>query len=178
MIIFDLETTGLTKHKALPIEMQPYIVEFAAVKLDDHTFKTIDELEFMCKPNKPIEPRASKLTGITNKMVEDKPPFIDFLPKVIDFFEGEKKLVAHNIAFDFTVLKYELMRLNALDSFPMPFEKICTMQKTRYLKGKHLNLGLLYHLLCNKKIEGAHRAINDVYALTECVQVLHQKNKI
>lgn len=178
MIIFDLETTGLLKRSSMPIEMQPRITEFAAAKLDDNTLRLVDELTFLCNPGMPIEPKVIKLTGITNGMVQDKPTFAEQLDKVSDFFEGEKTLIAHNVSFDFNVLRYELLRIDKLDSFPMPPEKICTIKKSMYLQGKKLNLGLLYKTLCGKEIEGAHRAINDVYALTECVKVLKKDNKL
>jgi DNA polymerase III epsilon subunit-like protein len=178
MIIFDLETTGLLKRSAMPIDMQPRITEFAAAKLDDNTMRLVDELTFLCNPGIAIDPKVTKITGITNTMVQDKPTFKECLDKVYDFFEGEDTLIAHNIAFDYNVLRYELLRLGKLEEFPMPINKICTIKKSMYLQGKKLNLGLLYKTLCGKEIQGAHRAINDVYALTECVKVLRKNNKL
>ena len=178
MIIFDLETTGFLKRGPMPIELQPKITEFAAAKLDDNTMRLVDELTFLCNPGVDIKPKVTKITGITNSMVQDKPTFAEQLEKVSAFFEGENTLIAHNIAFDYNVLRYELIRLGKLDKFPMPANKICTIKKSMYLQGKMLNLGLLYKTLCGKEIQGAHRAINDVYALTECVKVLRKNNKI
>lgn len=178
MIIFDLETTGYLKRGACPIELQPRITEFAAAKLDDVTMKTVDELHFLCNPEITIPQKVTKITGITNGMVQDKPVFKDHYAKVAAFFKGEKTLIAHNIAFDYNVLRYELLRLGEFDNFPMPIDQICTMKKTKYMQGKYLNLGLLYKTLCGKEMKGAHRAINDVYALTECVKTLHRQNKL
>ena len=178
MIIFDTETTGLLKPKIAPLDMQPKIIEFAAVKIKDKSFNIEDQIEFLVNPGEKLDPKITKLTGITDDDLKGKLYFKDHYAKIKRFFKDEKVIIAHNVMFDINVLKYELERIGKLDDFPMPERRLCTVNKSMYLRGKRLKLGHLYSILTGKQIEGAHRAINDVYALTKCVQVMHQNNRI
>ena len=56
MIIFDLETTGLPKAEGSDLEMQPKIIEFGGIKVDDD-FNKIDSFEFFCNPGHPLDPK-------------------------------------------------------------------------------------------------------------------------
>ena len=40
MIFFDLETTGLPKAEGSDLDMQPKIIEFGAIKLDERLART------------------------------------------------------------------------------------------------------------------------------------------
>ena len=41
MIVFDLETTGLPKAEGSDLDIQPKIIEFGAIKIDDDEFKEV-----------------------------------------------------------------------------------------------------------------------------------------
>ena len=100
-IAFDLETTGIQweSHE---------IVEIGALKFKgrqlDSRFCTL-----ICPP-KAIDKQASKITGITNEMVQNKPKLIAVLPNLIHFC-GHYPLIAHNASFDLRFLKRALDRL-------------------------------------------------------------------
>ena len=66
MIAFDTETTGLPIKGELssPLKMQPHIIEFAAIKLDDETLEETDRLHFFCKPPISIPAVITKITSI------------------------------------------------------------------------------------------------------------------
>jgi len=177
MILFDTETTGLTAPEAAPIEQQPYLVEFAAIKLDVK-LKEIARLEFLCKPPTPIPEEASKISGITNAAVAKMPPFNKYYPELWQFFLGEQTVVGHNINFDIAVLKYELMRIGKVTAFPWPPEQVCTVEKTLPMKGHRLNLPELYRMLTGKEHKDAHRAMADVVALHQVVVALRKKKLI
>ena len=68
MIVFDLETTGLPKAEGSDLNIQPKIIEFGAIKVDDD-FKEVDRLEFMCNPGHDLDPKITKITGITDEML-------------------------------------------------------------------------------------------------------------
>src|SRR5579862_397036 len=150
MIIFDTETTNLTAPEAAPIDQQPHIVEFAGIKLDDKTLKEISRFEFLCNPRVPIPPDAVKITGITDAMVFKKPPFTAFFNPLVEFFFGERYAVAHNCAFDITVMRHELERLGRITAFPWPVVQICTVELTVNIKGHRLGLGDLHEILTGK----------------------------
>ena len=63
MIFFDLETTGLPKAEGSDLDMQPKIIEFGAIKLDEDLVES-DRIEFLCNPGYPLEPIITKITGI------------------------------------------------------------------------------------------------------------------
>lgn len=178
MIIFDLETTSLTSPDAAPLDFQPHIMELAAIKVDPKTLRVLSKLEFLCKPPISIPPESIKITGITNEMVKDRPPFVAFYAQVVDFFLGERTVVAHNIMFDISCLRYEIRRLGKSTAFPYPPDQICTVERTLYIKGHRLTLGALHLELTGKehgKATGAHRGMNDVEALHRCVIELRKK---
>ncbi len=174
MIVLDTETTNLTVPDAAPLEQQPSIVEFAAIKLDDKTLKQVARMEFMCKPHTIIPPDSIAITGITNDMVKDKPPFAAYYMQLVDFFLGERVIVAHNLAFDLSCIKYELIRIGKLTAFPWPPQQICTVEKTVHILGHRMNLGALHLHLTKKEHTDAHRAMADVEALVRCVGALRK----
>ena len=77
------------------------------------------------KPPVPISIKSMSITHITNKMVDDKPPFVgsafkkDLEEKLVDH-----TLVAHNAKFDMAML--------AADGVSVP-RHICTLRVARYL---------------------------------------------
>ncbi len=173
MIVFDTETTGLLSSSFVPSAMQPKIIEFAAIKLNDK-FEEVSRLEFLCNPGEKLTKKITDLTGITDKDLGDKPNFYFYYPQLVDFFNDEKTMVAHNLIFDYRMLKLELTRIGKQDGFPMPERKICTMHLTKPLLAKWLKLSHLYEHLTKKTLVNAHRAMNDVEALTDCVRILNE----
>ncbi len=173
MIVFDIEATDLIK-KLRPIDEQPHIVEFAAVKLHDKSLKRIDEIEFMVDPKVPLPDKFTKITGIDKNMVKGKKTFAYHFNDVTDFFLGERVLCAHNISYDTGVLGAEVQRLGMLKNFPWPPEHVCTMRRTDHFTGKWLKLTELYKWLFEKNPIQSHRAMSDVEMLVKCVKHLRK----
>ena len=84
--VFDTETTGLDPG----VE---YLTEIGAVLVRNG--EVVAEFDTFVKPGKPITPKITELTGITNEMVEDAPSEAEALQKFLDF-AGGRILVAHN----------------------------------------------------------------------------------
>ena len=166
MIFFDLETTGLPKAEGSDLDMQPKIIEFGAIKLDEGLVES-DRIEFLCNPGYPLEPIITKITGIKDEDLKDEKPFIANYQRVCEFFLGEKTVVAHNLPFDRKILKFELERLDKLTKFPWPYEHICTVEIGEGVWGKKRKLGDIYAEISGKKIEGAHRSTADIEAMIE-----------
>ena len=93
-ISFDLETTGF-------IAGVDRITEIGAVKFTngqpDGVYSTL------VNPEIPIPPGSTKVTGITDKMVADKPKIEQLLESFAEFCE-DHVIVAHNAPFDFQFL--------------------------------------------------------------------------
>ena len=85
MIVFDLETTGLPKAEGSDLDIQPRIIEFGAIKVDDD-FNEVGRLQFLCSPGFALDPYIIKLTKITDDMLEDKKPFLGYYKELCDFF--------------------------------------------------------------------------------------------
>ncbi len=84
--VFDTETTGLDPGVEYLTEIGAVLVRNGAV---------VAEFDTYVKPGKPITPKITYLTGITNEMGEDAPSESEALQKFLDF-AGGRILVAHN----------------------------------------------------------------------------------
>ncbi len=93
-IVIDTETTGLSN-------VQNEIIELAAIKFVD--WEPIQKFETFIKPKKSIPSNISKLTGITNEMVENSPEFYEIIPSFIEFI-GSSPIIGHNLEFDINFL--------------------------------------------------------------------------
>jgi DNA polymerase III epsilon subunit-like protein len=178
MILFDTETTGLVQPIAVPLDKQPHIIEFCAIRLNDKTLKEEMSMEVLMDPGVPISEEITKITGIKTDDIKGKPPFIACLPDIINFMFGQSLLVAHNCDFDAKLLQFELMRVGKEFHFPWPPRRLCTVEASFGIKNRRLKLGELYELATGRELKGAHRAINDVRAMAECVRWLKAKGRI
>ena len=96
--VIDIETTGRSIYKC-------EIIELSAVRVREN--KIVDEYTTLVCPAKEIPADISKLTGITNEMIEEKPAIDEVLNEYIDFL-GDDILLGHNInSFDLNIL-YDL----------------------------------------------------------------------
>lgn len=175
MIVFDTETTGLPLKGNASLDKQPQIIEYAGIKLDDLTLEEVDRMEFICKPTVKITAEITNITGLTNEDLADKQPFVAYLPALQQFYLGEKLMAAHNVAFDRSLMIYELQRLGMITRFPWPPEHICTVEKTYHIKGHRMKLMDLHIHCCGEGFESAHRAMADVEALVRCIRHLRSQ---
>jgi len=177
-VLFDNETTGLLRPSPAPITEQPYIIEFYGVAIDDKTFKVIEEYECLIKPPVPVSDEITRITKISQDMVEDEDFFISHYEGIANLFLGAERMVAHNLSFDRSMLANELIRIDKLINFPWPIQHVCTVERSLDLEGYRLNLAKLYKKATGKDHEGAHRAKADVEALVECYKWLKKKKMV
>lgn len=79
----------------------------------------------------------SRLTGITNQMVEQAPSF-DVIAQEVDDFTRNRILVAHNAHFDYTFLKQAFQR----SGYSFQRKTLCTLRLSRkILPGLNLCTG-------------------------------------
>lgn len=180
IIAFDNETTGLVLPKTVPLKGQPHIIEFAAVKLDFNTLEEVDRMEFLCRPPElsAITDEIINITKITPDMVKDLPPFVSHFPKLQSFFFGVKRMVAHNVGFDRSMLSFELQRIQKIQEFPWPPIHLCTVERSYDIKGRRMKMGELHEELTGETFEGAHRAMPDVEALVRVIRKLREQARI
>ena len=116
-IILDTETTGLE------VLQGHRIIEIGAVLLNDRK-KTEEHFHTYLNPSRLIDEEASKVHGIMNEDLEDKPDFSEIAEEFLEFVDGAT-LVIHNAAFDIGFLNNELKL--ASSKHPM-LEDICSIE--------------------------------------------------
>lgn len=116
-IILDTETTGLE------VQQGHRIIEIGAVLLNDRK-KSEEHFHTYLNPSRLIDEEASKVHGIINEDLIDKPYFEDIAEEFLEFIDGST-LVIHNAAFDVGFLNNELKI--ASSKYPM-LEEICEIE--------------------------------------------------
>ena len=116
-IILDTETTGLE------VQQGHRIIEIGAVLLNDRK-KSEEHFHTYLNPSRLIDEEASKVHGIMNEDLMDKPYFDDVAEEFLEFVDGST-LVIHNAAFDVGFLNNELKL--ASSKYPM-LEDICEIE--------------------------------------------------
>ena len=164
MIVFDIETTGLSNRNCK-------IIEIGAVKIKDG--KVLDTLDFFVDPEEPIPPEITELTSITDDMVKGQIKEREAIEKFLDF-AGDRLLIAHNANFDVGFIRI------AADRHGIPFENtyLDTVGLSRYVNpelkkhkldiiAEHYQLHDFHH----------HRASDDAEMLAEIFFVMMERLK-
>lgn len=101
-IVLDTETTGLEPGEG------HRIIEIGCVELVDRR-PTGNSFHQYLQPDRPIDPGAAQVHGITDELLRDKPRFADIVEDFIDYVRGAE-LIIHNAPFDVGFLDHELRR--------------------------------------------------------------------
>lgn len=162
VLLFDTETTGLIDNHSLKLDRQAEVIEFYGCLTDLATGEIEKEFSQLIKPRNPASEEITKITGITNEMLEGQPPFSKVAPSIKAFLESAPFIIAHNLSFDKEILDIEFERLQKTIAWP---RGLCTVEQTLHLRGYRLSLQALYEYLFNEPFKDAHRAGADVKAL-------------
>ncbi len=161
--VVDIETTGQSNK----------ITEIAVYVYDDEKRQIIEEYASLVNPECAIPPFITKLTGIDNDMVASAPRFFEIAKDVHRITEN-RVFVAHNVAFDYNVIRGEFKDLGA----DYRRKKICTVRLSRKIFPglKSYSLGKLCVSL-DIPIHDRHRATGDAKATTILLEMLLNSNK-
>ena len=164
MIVFDIETTGLSNRNCK-------IIEIGAVKIKSG--EVLETLDFFVDPEEPIPPEITELTSITDDMVKGQIKEKEAIEKFLEF-AGDRLLIAHNANFDVGFIRI------AADRHGIPFENtyLDTVGLSRYVNpelnkhklnliAEHYNLHEFHH----------HRASDDAEMLAEIFFVMMDRLK-
>lgn len=153
-VVFDIETTGLSKDKN-------NITEIGAVKVRDGA--VIDRWSTFVNPREPIPPKITELTSITDDMVKDAPVIEEILPEFLEFCSG-CVLVAQNSLFDTGFIRKACERQGIEYNFASMDTLILARCLYPELANHKLNT-LTKHL--NIVLEHHHRAVDDAKATAD-----------
>jgi exodeoxyribonuclease X len=159
LIFLDTETTGNDLKNDRLCQVCFRVVELNG-KIGEEKEKEETRTEYF-KPPVPITVKSMSITHITNKMLEDKPPFEGSkMKKDLAELLKENVMVAHNAKFDVAMLEAEGLKIPKF---------ICTLRVARYLDANSVipeyNLQFLRYFLDLEVPGNAHDAEGDVNVL-------------
>ncbi|WP_397533404.1 DNA polymerase III subunit epsilon [Roseateles sp.] len=102
-IFFDTETTGLRA------EAGDRIIEIGCLEMVNRQL-TGNKLHLYLNPERPSDPDAIRIHGLTDEFLADKPKFAEIADELLEFLR-DAELVIHNAAFDIGFMNAELKRL-------------------------------------------------------------------
>ena len=164
MIVFDLETTGLSNRTCK-------IIEIGAVKIKSG--RVIDTFDSFVDPECEISEEITNLTSITNEMVKGAPKEREALESFLEF-AGDRLLIAHNANFDVGFIRAAAER----QELPFTNSYLDTVGLSKYVNpelknhkldtiAKHYKLEDFHH----------HRASDDARVLAEIFFVMLDRLK-
>lgn len=148
-IILDTETASL----------QGGVVELAYLRVD-YDLNVLSEFCSHVNPERPIEPGAQAVHGITDEMVKDAPT----LAQLASHFTGPIEMIAHNAHFDRRMIQPTIQVSNML----------CTLKMARALIKGTTNFKL-ETLQAELKLpaQKSHSALGDVHTVRDLL--LHMR---
>ncbi len=156
LIFFDIESTGLNV-------IRDRIIQLAMIRYHKDGSPPAEKC-YLINPGIPISAEAMAVHGITPQDVANKPTF-QLLAKEIFEFIGDADLAGYNSnRFDIPVLMEEFARVG-LD-FDIDSRRSIDVQRIFY-RMEPRTLSAAYQFYCQKSIENAHDAMEDVRATIE-----------
>jgi DNA polymerase-3 subunit epsilon len=176
-IVCDVETTGLSASLSR-------ITEISLIKIYNGEF--VDKFTTLINPQQHIPKEITRLTGITNEDVFNKPTFEQVSKEIISFVSDENSsnelkhfdmvFVGHNVSFDYKFLRESFYRMSEPVHFNITTLCTCKLARRllRRLKSKSL-LNVAAHLGISQRVK--HRAFDDSYTtakiLIHFLELLH-----
>ena len=161
MVLLDCETTGgrATYHR---------IIEIGLLIIEDG--KLIKSWQSFVDPERPIPPGITRLTGITQSMVNGAPTFAELADELLELL-ADRTLVAHHARFDYGFLKQEFKRLG----ISYQDKPLCSVKLSRLLYPQFNRHGLdqiirRFQLTINNR----HRALDDAQMIHRFFQKTSQ----
>lgn len=160
---FDLETTGVN----VAVDR---IVEIAVMKVFPD--KSKEHFHQLVNPQMPIPAEASKIHGISNQDVADKPKFDEIAPTLNEFLKDCDLSGFNAIKFDIPILCEEFLRAGI--PFDIKNRKFVDVQVI-FHKMEERTLKAAYKFYCDKDLVDAHTALADTNATFEILNAQLRK---
>jgi len=102
-VVFDLETTGFNAGGG------DSIIEIGAVKICNG--EILDSFDELINPGKPLNPKITEITNITDDMLKDKPKEEEVIKRFVKWID-DLPMVAHNAKFDTSFIEMAYAKYN------------------------------------------------------------------
>lgn len=165
LIIFDLETTGISISK-------DRIVEMATIKIGIDGDEEIKCQRF--NPTIPIPTEVSAIHGIFDEDVKDKPTFAEKAKEYAEYFKGCDFGGFNSNKFDFPMLVEEMLRADV--EFETEGRKFVDVQRI-FHQMEQRTLSAAYKFYCDKNLDNAHSAEADTVATYEVLKAQIERYK-
>ncbi len=152
LAVFDLETTGIDPDK-------DRIVQMAIIRIEPDGRRTT--FETLVNPEMPIPPEASKVHGIKDEDVRDKPTFSQIRREVEEYLRDAVLAGFNSINFDTPLLMAELHRAEA-DLDLRGVKQLDAMRIFHTMERRDLTSAFRFY--CDEDLVGAHSALADTEA--------------
>lgn len=166
LCVIDLEATGLQI-------TTDRIVQIAMLRIEPNGAQfTFNEI---VNPEMAITEEIIAIHGITNEVASKAKTFKELAPAILSFI-GTSDLVGYNSnKFDIPLLAEEILRCKV--EFDLSSRKFIDVQNI-FHKMEQRTLAAAVQFYCDKPLEGAHDALNDVMATWEVfeAQLLRYKS--
>jgi len=158
-IVFDTETTGLNPAGG------DRMVEIGCVEMFNR-IETGKHFHAYFNPERLMPSDAEAVHGLTNIFLSDKPLFSDRVEELLEFI-GDSPLVAHNAAFDFSFLNFELERCGRPIVCGSRMVDTLTLARTRHPGAKHSLDALCVRFGIDRSHRVKHGALLDAQLLAQ-----------
>ncbi len=158
-IVFDTETTGLSPQQG------DRLVEIGCIELINRV-ETGEHFHCYFNPERPMDPAAQAVHGLSDVFLADKPLFADRVEELLDFL-GESPLVAHNASFDFAFLNSELANCGRLHLSMARMIDTLALSRTRHPGAKHSLDALCTRFGIDRSHRIQHGALLDAQLLAQ-----------
>jgi DNA polymerase III subunit epsilon len=158
-IVFDTETTGLNP------ETGDRMVEIGCIELINRV-ETGAHFHCYFNPERPMDPAAQAIHGLTDAFLSNKPLFADKVEELLDFI-GDSPLVAHNARFDFAFLNWELGSCGRLKVGEQRMVDTLMLARQRHPGAKHSLDALCTRFGVDRSHRIKHGALLDAQLLAQ-----------
>ncbi len=160
-LILDTETTGLDPKNG------DRMIEFAALEMIDREL-TGKSLHLYINPGCEISSDATRIHGITNADVKDKPMFNEVANTIIEYIAGSE-LIIHNAKFDLSFLdfQFKMEGFNLTSTYVANVIDTLIMARQKFPGSKNNLDALCDRFKVNRKDRGFHGALIDCRLLAD-----------
>ena len=208
IIILDTETNGLPKNRYAPISEPgnyPAILQLSwtIYKVEGRTLTTVSsrDIGLALDPSIPWDAGAAKIHGIPERIARSGTPLTKALLEFREAIYSVDVAVAHNLAFDKTVLRaagFAAANTELRSLWPPAIKEFCTMTATRDLvripatakQAQYADLGRykapklnelytwLYGHVYDMSGSVLHTAASDTHCLAQCLSALLRRGHL